>query len=130
MKKLNKVRGRITHAKQIKAGMTLWISGVGGVERASIKRGPRIELDHFGNRDLNSFWIMIENKYNSERTRSLNDMGVHQQGGYKNDTNRLFRTKSQADNWQVYLEVSGLRKALEDEQEQWEDLYEGGFING
>lgn len=110
--KLNKVRGRITHAKQIKAGMTLYSSGTSGVEVQRIVTKPfpkycRLTKSY----DLSSFWIEVSCNYqpNTTRTRSLNDKGVHQQGGYINPYNRLFRTEAQANNWQVYLDVSGLR---------------------
>lgn len=122
MKKLNKVRGRITHAKQIKAGMTLYSSGIGGVETLRVLRKPFTECGILSNkRDLNSFWVGVGCKYalNGIRTRSLNDMGVYQQGGYINEYNRLFHTAAQANNWQVYLGVSGLRKQQREGQSRW-----------
>jgi hypothetical protein len=134
MKKLNKVRGRITHAKQIKSGMTLWRSGHGGVSCQSIVSKPFAKLGIFsGKRELDKLWVHVKSTGGSScalEMRSLNDMGVHQQGGYKNETNRLFRTKAQADNWQVYLVVSGMRGRVDNENALYfDDFFDDDYFD-
>lgn len=116
MKKLSKVRGRVTHANQIKAGMTLWRSGIGGVEKLKVTSKPFIQDG--------SYWVKHPFSWDSNKftDSSLNDMGVYKQGGYLNKYNRLFKTEKQANNWQVYLKVSGLFKKHEESLDYLDDL--------
>jgi hypothetical protein len=127
MKDLQRVRGRVK-AKDLKKGRIYYTSGIGGVNCVSIDSKPFRYKDAKGFKSSylkNTWWVMMTSLDYTTRSseRSLGDMGITCLGGYRNINNRIFKTKKQADNWQVYLDVSGQMAEHISDQEDYDAVF-------
>ena len=126
MSNLQKVRGRVK-AKDLKQGKIYYRSGIGGVECVRVESRPfRYKEGKISGSGLKgTHWVKVTTMdwvSKSLQKYSLGDMGISCLGDYKNASNRIFKTKKQADNWQVYLELSGIRTQHEVDMELY-DVY-------
>lgn len=123
MSNLQKVRGRVK-AKDLKQGKIYYRSGIGGVECVRVDSSPFLYKDKsFSSVLKGTWWVMMTSldwSMDISRESSLGDMGISCLGDYKNEHNRIFKTKKQADNWQLYLELSGGNARHEADIAGWE----------
>lgn len=127
MSNLQKVRGRVK-AKDLKQGKIYYRSGIGGVECVRVESRPfRYKDKRFGSGLKGTHWVKVTTMdwvSKSLQDYSLGDMGISCLGDYKNQYNRIFKTKKQAENWQVYLELSGLNTQHEADMDMYDDYWD------